>query len=373
MNRKTKSRTFLAGLYSSLLLFILFEAYGQKISGIVYDGITQQPIPDAAIYIDKTTRGTISFSDGSFSLDAKTLPVNLVFSHINYELLVFNQANSNKNLHVYLKPKSQQIKEVSIYEKDERKRLLEYFKKTFLGDDYWGKHAEIMNDSVLFFLVDYFDEYKKKKSDKTIRKLEVFASGPLKIDLPKLGYSLSYDLEFFYETSSMEDQTVKTAVKGYSHYFEKKHEGGTPSLVITNNRLKAYYNSPMHFLRSLYKNQIAENGYKINYIDTSGISMPYIPDEHNTISYADNHLIMQNTKELVLNVYYYGYNKSPVNLVEKSEHLPYPIFSSVFFLKDTTKIKKDGTLEDFQIIFSPAMGTKMLGAILPSDFIPKNN
>ena len=72
-------------LFMILLPFLLPAQPPTKISGYVTDASSQKPIPDVEIMVRDHTLGTISGSDGSFSLELETGgDYILVFKHISY-------------------------------------------------------------------------------------------------------------------------------------------------------------------------------------------------------------------------------------------------------------------------------------------------
>ena len=93
---------------------IFLIAQNVSITGIVHDETNLKPIENVNILVKDTDFGTISNSDGKFSIIPYTeLPITLVFSHIGYlkkELIV---QNDNK-IEVFLSPKILQGQDVII-------------------------------------------------------------------------------------------------------------------------------------------------------------------------------------------------------------------------------------------------------------------
>jgi TonB-linked SusC/RagA family outer membrane protein len=57
----------------------------QKISGIVTDAATGESLPGVSVFVEGTTKGTVTGTDGKFSLDLPNRKAVLVFSFIGYE------------------------------------------------------------------------------------------------------------------------------------------------------------------------------------------------------------------------------------------------------------------------------------------------
>lgn len=128
-----------------LIIFFANIVFAQKksiiITGKIIDKTTKLSIQDVNIKISGTAKGTISNSQGIFTLKPKKLPVTLYFSHIGYaykKLII----NSNKTeLNVKLQPITKQINEVRVFANKIEKIL---GKKPFYIIDY-----ELYNDNIL--------------------------------------------------------------------------------------------------------------------------------------------------------------------------------------------------------------------------------
>ena len=68
------------------------------ISGIVVDGLTQDPLPFANVYVNGTTKGTVTDADGHFNLTGVNIPADVVFSFVGYRPEVRTVAGS-QDLH----------------------------------------------------------------------------------------------------------------------------------------------------------------------------------------------------------------------------------------------------------------------------------
>ena len=67
-------------------LNLLGQARVSTISGIVSDFTTNQPLADVNVYFLNRQTGTITQSNGSFSIRIKSVPTVLFFSHIGFEV-----------------------------------------------------------------------------------------------------------------------------------------------------------------------------------------------------------------------------------------------------------------------------------------------
>ncbi len=366
-----------------LLLFLLIAsyAYSQQIEGVILDAKTNQPVPFATIYLNGTTYGTISDSIGHFSLNYKEFRGEVVFNHVSYESVVknINQLKLDEIL-IYLQPKTVEISSVSVETKGLRQKNLDYFKSIFLGSDQWGNKASILNDSVLFFNIEYRDVVYEDDTTKVKSHFEVKADVPLQISLPALGYILEYDLVRF--TENYDSVLNSNVIKNYGHFFfrEVDIKSKRQKIRIHKKRLKAYYNSTMHFMRSVYQNQLNENGYlvykrqepndtiKIRKLERVGLK----PDSISTYN-SNMDKTISGLRGSKFFIEYYEYGNKPVFVDKPNKNLYKVHYSKLFIIADTCELRKDGTMAGGEYVFKGDIIAKRIGAALPSNFNPDEN
>jgi len=380
-----------------IMLFLPFMALGQnKLEGKVIDETNGIGICNVTIYVNGTTIGTISDKEGYFILENVSLPCNIGFSHIKYEPSMIRVTNTEaNNCTIILKPRNIQLKQVKISNNNRRTHNVYKFKANFLGQDYFGKQAKLLNDKDLFFTHDYkpkkikipkgvtfdrrpgksFKIVHEKDGDYIIKSrainTKVKASAPLIIDLPYLGYKIQTEL-INYIVEFNEDHSQTCSFLGY-YYFQtyelklRKYE---------NRRKKAYYNSSLHFCRSLYNKELKKNGYQLlevtgekknNTLKTKLISI----DTLNTIKENNSiKLIGLKGKHFTI-LYNCKSNGSPIDL--NTHRLKSGPQSIIYFNSDTCKINSNGIVSDNNILFSGKISKKKVGALLPENYYPKNN
>jgi hypothetical protein len=111
-----------------LLLLIIFfaccSAYGQKITGVVIDKTTKQPVYDALVSVGNAkTRTNVS---GLFEISAPAFNDSLIVVHFAYKTCSVAVSESTNILRIGLEPKVTKLNEVTIHaDRDFKKDSLE--------------------------------------------------------------------------------------------------------------------------------------------------------------------------------------------------------------------------------------------------------
>jgi len=250
----------------SFLFYSYFIFAQHTIKGTVVDA-SQQPIESANIYFDGTTFGTVTNSQGKFSLQIdKAIQAPLIISSLGYNSAI-KEISLDKEIIVLetivLKEGVSDLEEVFI-ENDPwpRKRKLGYFRKWFLGEDYKDKKTKILNE----------DDVKLRFIPST-NTLVATSKIPLRVQNKYLGYLIEYDLmDFelvFKKIVYTRDGKRKTHYNEHSSYyagtsFFKELKNKTKHKII-ERRDRTYEGSILHFMRSLANKKLVENKYKIVY------------------------------------------------------------------------------------------------------------
>lgn len=171
-----------------LLFFFSINSYGQIVSGIVIDSITEEPLEGASIYFEGTTYGTISDKSGGFKLKVpQKLSSNIVISFLGYKDIV-RQPFWHKQGIIAMERQLESLDEVIITAKTlfSRKQMLRVFKSQFLGNTTSGKESKILNEE------DIYLEY-----DEDNRTLKASSERPIVVINNYLGYEIQYRLQDF--------------------------------------------------------------------------------------------------------------------------------------------------------------------------------
>ena len=318
----------------SLLYMVPCLAFGQStVSGIVTDSRSGAPMPFATVYVNGTTKGTITDNDGLFELNGMKFPSTLVFSFVGYNTQVLELDHDPGKLHIRLQT-NDGLPEVVITDYSEREKYLEYFKRMFLGDDRWGRRATILNEDAIMF--------NDSGNEETGTLFKAWAGEPIVIDLPLLGYELYVDLANF-SVQRMGGNAI-CDILGYFFYKPYSTENARKNARYQKNRASAYYNSNKHFLKSFYENRLAENGYILSAPDSGAV---------------DNTLKIR---------YYHKIDGSPLDLTKYKPALHLFSESGIHLLNDTCTILSNGTITDSSIRFTGNISEKRIGASLPADY-----
>ena len=386
----------------TLILFFPAHLFAQgTIYGIVVDSLTQEPLPMATVYVNGTTQGTATDNDGRFELGNVSFPAIVVFSYVGYQPKALDLDRNPGRMTIELTAKSE-LPEVVVSGKNKKidKVNLDYFKSMFLGDDKWGKHSSIKNENVLMFDNSYQYSYYTRAASRTsfanpyasndvferheeyvdtvqvvTNVFSAWAYEPLIIDMPLFGYELYVDLVKF--TVEKVNNVTQCNMLGYFYYkpYEKLKKRQADN--VENNRMRAYWGSSQHFLRSFAQDSLAENGYILTMPKTIvkgkksiTIQLPVNIDEYTT-DVADNLMRIYGLKDKNLRIRYYRRSDgSPLNLREKRKGIHRYYESGMTVLEDYGTFRKEGIVIDNNIRFTGDISKKRVAACLPDDYIP---
>ena len=358
-----------------------------NLNGIVVNGKDHKPVEFASVYISGTTKGTMTDSTGHFTLKNLSFPCRLVVSCVGYELRSFQLTNTNdKNLNIELREQFKQLSEISVAGKNRRKQNLELFKRSFLGDDKWGKHANLAQEDGLLFehQSDTIPANSIFKDVETFHTFKVKTKSAVKVRLPLLGYDAYVDIVSFSVKTSSNSQTTEYDL--YTRFIPYNLTTDRQRKKIENNRREVYYNSSVYFCRSLFNNKLTQNGFITSTQDGYFIENPKGCIEFDISPYSfkktENEIAITGLKGKTIGIsYFYNSKMCPVNLESQLITNGKPVFpgkysynehhSTITFLSDTCIVYSDGTIEGTDIVFSGDMATYVGGRLLPLDYEPQ--
>jgi hypothetical protein len=237
-----------------LLLLFLFPCICEAqmaLKGLVVDAEKNTPVPGASVFLNNTSVGTVTNSQGGFELNIPAGRFDLIVSSIGYETANWpvGTAGQSTALSIKLHPKAKELETVVVapFEKDGWAKWGLFFTENFIGTSAMAADCKLVNPSAVKF-----------RHNKETGELTAHAFEPLIIQNKALGYTLHYDLETF----SYNFQAGYFLFQGYP-YFEPMRGGAARQKRWTARRNNAYDGSLLHFMRSVYRNKISEQGFEV--------------------------------------------------------------------------------------------------------------
>lgn len=244
-------------MYRNLLLFVFIiwitSASAQKtISGKVFDETSKSNLVGASIYVNNSTKGTVADSKGEFSLVVPSdIEIELVISYLSYhkKLIKIKVGEEFADKGIALNRKETILKHVNIQGKIDpktRKKWLDIFREAFIGKyDHGGNACIIKNAEVIKF--DY---------DVSTNELQAYAETPIIVENIRTKYLISIDLSMF-------KCNINSGVVQFNYTVSFRDLAKANDLNVLLFRNEYYYSSQMHFLRSLYRNTLSEEGFGV--------------------------------------------------------------------------------------------------------------
>jgi hypothetical protein len=236
-----------------LFFFLSAHAHAQALRGILLSKGELKPIPSATVYLSNTMISATSKEDGSFEF--AYIPsgrYELVVSCISYRTvrIEISSASLPKNLTIQLEPVVKELNDVVVrsYDKEGWSKWGPFFLEQFFGITPFSADVDLVNPEVIKFI-----------HDKTTNTINAFSHQPLIIKNNALGYELFYELDQFEFNFS----SKILLFQGFPLFKEMIPKRASQERKWKNNRKEAYLGSIMHFFRSLYRNQLLENGFEV--------------------------------------------------------------------------------------------------------------
>jgi hypothetical protein len=364
LQRHLKTGVFLLLSYAALPIFS--QTYG--VEGAVTDDLSGLPVPLASVYINGTSQGTITEENGFFRLRYLTLPCELIFSHVSYEpeRMILTDTAQLRDMHIRLKRRMIPLQEATIIHQQLRSEYLRKFKRWFLGSDYEALGAELLNDSVLIFNIRENEQFS------------VDAKAPLWVEISATGYTIRVDLVLFDLRYQEETGGYHCSILGYYFFNPRELRSPHEQRQLARARAEAYYNSPAHFCKSLYHNQLLENGYLFERSCMPASSRvddrPAAPDfmgSYVTDAYGNEQLLLTRfiCRDFQIR-YNFNSRNRPVDLTYLQSNPMKVELSGLLFLSDSIYIYPSGRVPENSMLFSGSIGKKGIATMLPEDYIP---
>jgi hypothetical protein len=247
------TRPYLILLTLSLGLRLAAQQPANTLSGKVTDSATGKPLAGISVFLNNTSRGTVTGSNGAFQLtEMPRGTYQLVFSSVEYKTFVteVNSASLPPPLRISLTPRITELASVTVEPYDKRgwAKYGKFFFDNYIGSTDNAGSCNLKNHGALRF-------YFSKRSN----RLLVRATEPLRIENNALGYILTYQLETF--TADFSAKIV--SYYGYPLFQQMVPKNENRRKKWEFNRKQAYTGSIMHFMRSLYADRAVTAGFLI--------------------------------------------------------------------------------------------------------------
>lgn len=346
-------------LLAAMLPAFLF-AQGFRVNGTVIDAQTQLPLAGASVFCQNTTIGTVTNSNGEFSLTLPAGGYDIVVSYTGYETVsqsVNAQTENLGQLKFLLKEKSKNMEEVAVVATTEVKNGWEkyggFFRDQFIGMTENSDSCVIENPTALRFF------YSKKKN-----RLKVIASEDLVITNRALGYKIRYTLDSF----THEYASSITQYTGYP-LFEEMQGSEEQQKRWAEKREEAYLGSLTHFMRSYYERNIGQEGFKIEFTDRNG-KLRTLNDPYDTSFVTLDGEDLELHPIGTLRVIYLNETPEQNYLVKNKLSLSNTVQVSQLTFRDAVAVEKNGYFFDQRDVLAIGYwGWEKIADLMPYDYV----
>ncbi len=352
-----------------LFIFTSFGCYAQNITGKVLDSKTSEALPFANVFLNNTTIGTVTDTNGEFNLDVKESGnYEVVFSYVGYESYKMKVVVGEEALSIgtiKLVPSEIQLNtiEVSSTRDKEWEKKLKKFKKIFLGDNKLALSCTILNPWVIDF-----------PQDKTGNKFIAKASAPIEINNEGLGYKVVFYLvSFWFDGNGY-------SITGNARFSELKSMDVKQRTKWEANRIKSYQHSVHYLFKSIIDHRIYGEGFNL-YTETAAFknatsrsSQFYSELGQTMIPYDTTDLVVPDKQKGLYRINL----KGRVEVHYRKEKAQIRVYQDVFGPVSWIKLSKDFVLVDrdgfeknpADVFVSGDMSSSRVAGMLPLDYKP---
>jgi hypothetical protein len=243
---------------------------GTALKGVVLDSKTKAPVPFCSVFLARTMIGSVASAEGAYELTQ--IPpgkYDLTVSCLGYKTLTVPWApGSEVEIRtIEIDPEARVLSQITVTDHSAKKKYIDLFKQTFLGDTRNAKECTILN------LDDIFIEY-----DKDSMKVTAFYPSPIIVENRALGYKLLYSLaDFRMYIKPTSFYVVTEGVPRFELLTPKSKKEETQWAAA---REKAYRGSLVHFMRSLKNKRLTAELFSVALLQKNGQPVAgVIPDE----------------------------------------------------------------------------------------------
>ena len=229
-----------------------FAAQAQgRITGVVQDSITREPLAFASVFLANTTLGATTNENGAFVLDRVPKGnYDIVGSYVGYRLskqsVTVTAGATAPSVTLRLPSSGPQLGEVVVHADSHQEDNYRKFIELFVGRTAFSKQCRITNaeDVDIAF-------------NDTTKTLTATTPNYVQVENKALGYRLKYfGMSFQYN-----ENTDAVSYEGQTVFEEMKPKDENQRRQWAANRLAAYNGSLTHFLKSVYDNKVRKTTF----------------------------------------------------------------------------------------------------------------
>ncbi len=343
-----------------------------RVTGVVQDSATHQPLAFASVFLANTTLGATTTEQGEFvfpKVPAGTYEI--VGSYVGYNLskqsITVAKGAAPQAVTLLLSSSGPALGEVMVQASAHSQEDYDKFTGLFLGQTAFSQQSRITNPKdVVVFVND------------STKELVASAKNFVEVENMALGYRLKYYGMSFHaspdgQTNSYDGQTV---------FEEMTPQDEQQRQQWAANRATAYVGSFMHFLRSVYTNTLRANGFLVQQVrmEPDGTAIVYPGsrpiDSVRRVSANKMHVFLRFTGDI--QVAHFGESPDPAYNQPMSplgySRTPYPAVrevSKVRLLVPEVEILPSGALRNSgDVPLGEYWSFESVGELLPLDYEP---
>lgn len=342
------------------------QSEGYTVSGRVMDEKSRAPLVAASVFAQNTTIGVLTDSNGHYEIQLPSGGYSLTVTYTGYETETKRvSANRSQNdINFELTQIEKSLDEISIVftpeVKDGWEKYGDIFLKNFIGQTLFSSKCVLTNPEALHFY------YSKKH-----KTLKVLADTSLIVANYALGYHLTFTIDSF--INNFEANTILFV--GYPR-FEEMDGTIAQKNIWQKNRFSIYYGSLLHFMRSLYRHNLQEDGFELKFLAPthSGEIPVNFKNPYEALNFSKSSAGIVSLLPMYPEVAVIYHRASPevAYLVqEPALDMSFQISTLVFPEKEVTHLESNGYYFDqMNIITNGYLGFKKIADRLPYDYYP---
>ncbi len=342
-------------LFALTLFPGLSIAQNAEITGRILDVETGEALPGVNVFLDRTLLGAASTNKGLYSIN--NLPpgsYTIIASMIGYGYqsiqIEITPEQSEYRFDFKLKPSVVNLQELEVVEKRPRgwARNLKRFNRLFIGGNNNASKTKILNPYVLDFT-------------NTNKEFKATASAPLQIENTALGYRITFVLDDF----RLDEVSGLLYMHGPFVFKELEPTSDEQLSRWKENRRRTFRGSLNHLLRSMIRNNLLMQGYRIALDERK--NAPY-SEEEGSLKMIEGRDYVRATKR----PYVYKLKFKHFLYVEYVEEVSWLEITGSEALIHTSGYVFTPPLEPGALTVYGALASRRISDLLPRGYSPEN-